>query len=339
MSVIKTEKFAQLLSEYSGTSVEEALSFLKSFSSVISNTVKNGEDVDVQGLGKFILIDTKQAEMRRIALMLAESMKNEVNSPFSFFEPYLISKGKSVTDSSEEKIAEEYIEGPQSIVVIEENDQPGSSREEIVTDSELDKEETVDETEKQEIVTPEDEKKLDNISTETKHNHRNIIIVSLIVLIAVLSILYSFFKSQEAGSVVADAQNVRVSEVLDSVPVIDDRLLELPKDTAASAILQSEVLKVGNDFVNHRLLDSIGNPVTVTLQSGERLTLIALKYFGSKDFWPYVFDVNCDKLKSPSNVKTGTLLYLPDKEYFMIDANSEESLNKARKRGIELLNK
>ena len=121
MSVIDTNKLSHLLAEYAGITEEETSRFLESFASVVSKHVKSGEDVEVQGLGKFIVIDTKQAEMRRVALMLAESMKDEVNSPFSFFEPYIISKGNIVETKSdfEEANLEEKAEEP--VVVIEES--------------------------------------------------------------------------------------------------------------------------------------------------------------------------------------------------------------------------
>ncbi len=87
----------------------------------------------------------------------------------------------------------------------------------------------------------------------------------------------------------------------------------------------------------HRLMGADGQPVTVTLQQGERLTIVALNHFGDKTFWPYIFDVNADKIKAPNLVQAGMKLYLPDPAYYDIDAQSEESLRKAKNRAAQLL--
>ncbi len=87
----------------------------------------------------------------------------------------------------------------------------------------------------------------------------------------------------------------------------------------------------------HRMKDANGQEVKVTLQAGSRLTLIALEHFGDKAFWPYVFEVNSDRLKAPNLVKSGMVLYLPDPKYYGIDANDPESVKKAKNKAAQLL--
>lgn len=383
MSLIKTDRFAQLLAEYSGVTEEEALSFIKSFSNVVSQKVKQGEDVDVQGLGRFILIDTKQAEMRRIALMLADSMKDEVNSPFSFFEPYTITKGKYETTECENTKEEDKI--TESVVVIDENslsttDAVDTAKTEDaktpISDSHVESsDESTDTVEssstkvEEDITISVDESIINNQTVSTKEKGKICIIALLLIAVVLLAIIYLFLRkpvssvvsAEELSTTIVADYNINseptivdsLSSQSDSICVTDESLQQQEKTNdikndlqnqhqkpeVNKNKLQSEVLISDPHIVNRRLVDSIGNPVIVILQSGERLTLVSLKYFGSKDFWPYVFDVNSDRLKSPSNVQTGMKLYLPDPEFFNIDANSEESLEKAKKRGIELLNK
>lgn len=87
----------------------------------------------------------------------------------------------------------------------------------------------------------------------------------------------------------------------------------------------------------HRMKGADGKEVKVTLQAGGRLTLIALEHFGDKAFWPYIFDVNTDKLKAPNLVQSGMSLYLPDPAYYDIDAKNPESVRKAKNRAAQLL--
>ncbi len=89
--------------------------------------------------------------------------------------------------------------------------------------------------------------------------------------------------------------------------------------------------------VFHRMKGADGKEVKVTLQAGSRLTLIALEHFGDKAFWPYVFEVNTDKLKAPNLVQSGMVLYLPDPDYYGIDSKDPESVKKAKNRAAQLL--
>lgn len=95
--------------------------------------------------------------------------------------------------------------------------------------------------------------------------------------------------------------------------------------------------------VNEDILDKMikrredGERVFVQLGEGERLTLIALREYGDKAFWGYIFEVNRDHLKSPGHVTVGVKLYLPDEQYWQIDSTDENSLRKARQHCANIL--
>lgn len=126
----------------------------------------------------------------------------------------------------------------------------------------------------------------------------------------------------EASAASAQPSGTQTSTTKTEVPVTK---AETPSPKSAEAL------------TSHRLIGADGNPVTVTLNPGERLTIVALNQFGDKSFWPYIFDVNSDRLKAPNLVQAGMKLYLPDPAYFDIDANSAESLRKAKNRAAQLL--
>jgi len=48
-----------------------------------------------------------------------------------------------------------------------------------------------------------------------------------------------------------------------------------------------------------------------TVNEGSRLSWIAKKYYGVKDYWVFIFEANQDKLDNPSNVSKGMQLYIP----------------------------
>lgn len=68
----------------------------------------------------------------------------------------------------------------------------------------------------------------------------------------------------------------------------------------------------------------------VTVIDGSRLTMVAYRAYGHKDFWVYVYDANRDVLRRPSGIAKGMSLKIADLPAELVDPNSEEALAKAR---------
>lgn len=76
----------------------------------------------------------------------------------------------------------------------------------------------------------------------------------------------------------------------------------------------------------------------IKMESGNRLTLVAEKYYGNKLFWVYIYDFNKEKIGSnPDNIRTGMEISVPTKETYGIDANNAASVEKARKLQSQLM--
>lgn len=67
-----------------------------------------------------------------------------------------------------------------------------------------------------------------------------------------------------------------------------------------------------------------------TIQPGHTLRNIALKYYGNKSFWVYIYEENKDKIKNVNNVPLGTKLTIPAPVKYGINPNDEASVKKAR---------
>lgn len=76
---------------------------------------------------------------------------------------------------------------------------------------------------------------------------------------------------------------------------------------------------------------------TVRIEPGSRLTLIALKYYGHKIFWVYLYEHNKARIHDPNNVPIGTEIEVPAPELYGIDAHSREAINKASVKQTEIL--
>lgn len=75
----------------------------------------------------------------------------------------------------------------------------------------------------------------------------------------------------------------------------------------------------------------------VKIETGSRLTLISLEYYGSKIFWVYLYDYNKAAIKDPNNIPVGTEILVPDPSLYGIDKYSRASIDKAAARQTEIL--
>lgn len=75
----------------------------------------------------------------------------------------------------------------------------------------------------------------------------------------------------------------------------------------------------------------------VKIEPGSRLTLISLKYYGSKLFWVYLYEYNRAVITDPNNVPIGTVIEVPATEMYGIDRRDRSSIEKAAARQTEIL--
>lgn len=116
-----------------------------------------------------------------------------------------------------------------------------------------------------------------------------------------------------------------------AAPVIE------PSKPVAPVVDQSKPVSP-TDVVAGRKKNADGTYATHKLQGGETLRLIAEKYYGSREFWSYIYEVNSEKLPNPNVVPAGIVLYLPDATYFGIDAQNPASISKAKSKGSQIIN-
>lgn len=76
-----------------------------------------------------------------------------------------------------------------------------------------------------------------------------------------------------------------------------------------------------------------------TLKKGKTLRLMAEEHYGNREFWVYIYLENKGKISNPNRVPSGTVLLLPDKSNYSIDATNPQSVAKAKTLGDEVLKK
>ena len=63
---------------------------------------------------------------------------------------------------------------------------------------------------------------------------------------------------------------------------------------------------------------------------GRNLAQMALKYYGSRDFWVYIYEANKDRIANPNKISFGTLIYIPKLDPLLIDLNNPNCIEKAK---------
>lgn len=107
-------------------------------------------------------------------------------------------------------------------------------------------------------------------------------------------------------------------------------------DTASAEITANtqKIAEVKND--NTQKTESLvsqdkNKPLAIhTLEFGETMRLISLKYYGNKSFWPYIYEENKNVIKNPNSVPVGTKLIIPLPDKYSIDAKDKVSIDKAK---------
>lgn len=93
----------------------------------------------------------------------------------------------------------------------------------------------------------------------------------------------------------ATASSVSVPTVQPATPAKQDKPQVMKRETLADTM----------EYIITGTMD------TYTLQSGESLVKVALKYYGNKKLWPYIVRHNRKIIKNPDNVPVGTILQIP----------------------------
>jgi nucleoid-associated protein YgaU len=75
------------------------------------------------------------------------------------------------------------------------------------------------------------------------------------------------------------------------------------------------------------------------IKQGSRLTIMSLRYYGSKDFWVYIYEANKERIQNPDKIEMGTLIRIPKLDPRLIDASNPRCLKKARELHDEYVKK
>ena len=255
-----------------------------------------------------------------------ESVEKEI-------ETQTISTEKDITEeieiNSEEKVEliveEEAIEETETVEipldkeeeVKESNTTESISTEDVMIVDEVAVEQKEEVVVEQSIESTEDAIELKVVKQEEPPQEKTskplIIITVLLVIIIILGAYWLFRPTDETIEKPIIKPVVEITETTtDSITIneVEEKLNTQSEEIVTSVVKPVKDEKVASiaDTTDYHI---IGTQTTHIIQNGETLIRVALKYFGSKDYWPYIAKHNKNIIKDVNNVPIGTELNIP----------------------------
>lgn len=140
----------------------------------------------------------------------------------------------------------------------------------------------------------------------------------------------------------ANAEKTGISDSAGYVPV---EIPQKPKANAEKKEKTSAATAESADKKDNKTTAASAKPAsgeiiaTVTIGKGDRLTLLAEKYYGHKDYWVYIFEANKSVIKNPDAVSAGMKLKIPKLGSDKVDVNNPQTLTKAKELAKQYLKK
>lgn len=158
--------------------------------------------------------------------------------------------------------------------------------------------------------------------SESKTTFRVLIGIIIVLLLIILFGLYWIFIRQGSSSSTS-ISSVPVKEEATIVQVEEQQ--EVKKDTSsvgvseekmsmATLATQPEPVEQTAVLSEDVVYEITGTITTLTLEPGQTLVKLALKYYGSKNFWPYIMQHNPDVIKDADMVPKGAVIKIPKLE-------------------------
>ncbi|MDR1719634.1 MAG: HU family DNA-binding protein [Dysgonamonadaceae bacterium] len=332
---INFQELISLLTEKAGIKRNEAENFLREFFNIALESITTDRLLRIKNLGTFKLVDVESRESvnintgerviipahKKLSYSADENLSKIINEPFAMFST--VDLAQQPTTQTEE-VAEPDVpaestidaEPDDSIIAPEASD---TTTEEIFSSSDMAAAEVYETA---------------DYSDFTGNSTLKTVIIALAVLILLgvagyfafpyikhLPIFKQFFNKIE----------LEEKEVAKISAKNDDKSVALAP-TAQDSIRVSDTLQSQ---------PPVAKPATTTVKEspkvkkwkmkyGERLTLIALREYGHKAFWVYLYEENKNIIDDPGLVPVGLEIVIPPASKYQIDKNNPESVNKAK---------
>lgn len=280
------------------------------------------------------LEDTPVDDDSKLEEIVDEKVENIIEQPQVAVEPVV----EQIIESPVEPVVSSIVEEP---ISVEEVCEPVEEQQESIAEAPVVEPEVADAVVEEKVIvevsetvepvleeTPMEAPKLDEkveqklevvepkVSySESKTTFKVLIGIIVVLLVIILFGFYwIFFRQDKADSTWIPSEPVKEETIVvqeETHPVVNEDTLSVNKETT---IVQPEVVEQTAVLSENVEYEITGTITTLTLEPGQTLVRLALKYYGSKNFWPYIVEHNPDVIKDADRVPKGATIKIPKLE-------------------------
>lgn len=153
------------------------------------------------------------------------------------------------------------------------------------------------------------------------------------VFMAVAYFVYKYYEVKDYSACSQGKAKIESAAILDKKEILTADSIA---PTMSDSLHKTEEKEINKGVVTPAQgeNESLGS---VKIKHGDRLTVIALQYYGNKLFWVYIYQHNKSLIDDPNNVPIGTVIEIPAPALYDIDAKDPESRKRAAELQTEIL--
>ena len=351
------------LSEATHVSGEQVATWLRAIPTLWRALYDEGIQIVWAGLGSFTPITSESGERSGYRFLPSEALCAALNKPFSMFAPVEVAPSSSSPDlelreidqldqltkvepievlfAPRESIQEEAVTPP----VVEEVVEPVVTEEPQQPESPAAVEEEILPAPADEvpIVAPQPAPSIavtapveEDPFIDQEAHPRMLVWVFVALGIAMAFCLFIYLLSIQPELEMKDKASAAVEAVQPSptpaVPAVPAQTLD-ETDTLQTTSIATQEGATSSVAPSEAVVSTASSQAEtierVRLRPGDRLSRLALKKYGNKAFWVYIYEENRAQLKDPDNIPVGAVITLPAASKYQINAGDTNSINRA----------
>ena len=364
MTSLSIDLLRDALSEATHVSAEQVATWLRAIPTLWRALYDEGIQIVWAGLGSFTPITSESGERTGYRFLPSEALCAALNKPFSMFAPVEVAPSSSSPDLELREIGQldqltkvepiEVLFAPREPIqeeavtpsVVEEVVEP------VVTDEPLQPESPAVVVEEEILPAPVDEAPIEApqpapsvavtapveedpfIDQET--HPRMLVWVFVALGIAMAFCLFIYLLSIQPELEMKDKASAAVEAVQPSpapaVPAVPAQTID-ETDTLQTTSIATQEEATSSVAPSEAVVSTASSAAEtierVRLRPGDRLSRLALKKYGNKAFWVYIYEENRAQLKDPDNIPVGAVITLPAASKYQINAGDTNSINRA----------
>lgn len=352
------------LSEATHVSAEQVATWLRAIPTLWRALYDEGIQIVWAGLGSFTPITAESGERSGYRFLPSEALCAALNKPFSMFAPVEVAPSSSSPDLELREIGQldqltkvepiEVLFAPREPIqeeavtpsVVEEVVEP------VVTDEPLQPESPAVIVEEEILPAPADEAPIEapqpapsatvtapveeDPFVDQEAHPRMLVWVFVALGIAMSFCLFIYLLSIQPELEMKDKASAAVEAVQPSpvpvVPAVPAQAID-ETDTLQTTSIATQEEATSSVAPSEAVVSTASSQAEtierVRLRPGDRLSRLALKKYGNKAFWVYIYEENRAQLKDPDNIPVGAVITLPAASKYQINAGDTNSINRA----------